>query len=463
MALVITSAGTFISTVDGTITGTALPVLARELHVTASDSIWITNGYLLAVTSSLLLLASLGDARGAKRLYLSGLVLFTVASLGCGLSHSFAMLVTMRILQGFGNSAMIVTTQALNRSMFPPAELGRAISMNSIAVAIGASAGPTLGGLILAVAPWEWLFLVNVPLGVLAIVFGIRYLPRVAGTGGSLDVTSAALAAIGFAGIIYVVDGVAHRMGAVESLVLGVLAVAAIALFVRRQLHLEHPLLAVELFRERVFSIAVVASTATYLAQGVALVTLPFFFQTVLGRTPLESGLLLLAWPLAALLVAVRIGRLSDRYPATLLCTFGMGILGTGLVLFSLLPEQPATAAIVFCAAVCGGGFATFQTPNIHAMLAGVPVTKTGRATGITSVARLSGQTTGAAVVATVFALFGASLHGQAGVPGRTAIEVTLRLACGFIVVAIAMSFLRLRPGRGAAEGIAGDREYELA
>jgi MFS transporter, DHA2 family, multidrug resistance protein len=422
-----------------------LPVLGRELHVTASDSIWITNGYLLAVTSSLLLLASVGDARGAKRLYLSGLVLFMLASLGCGLSHNFDLLVTMRILQGFGTSAMIVTTQALNRSMFPPSELGRAISMNSIAVAVGASAGPTLGGFILAIAPWQWLFLVNVPLGLIAIVLGVRYLPRVGGTGGTVDITSAVLAATGFAGIIYVLDGVAHRLAPAASIVLGGLSLAAIALFVRRQLRLEHPLLAVELFRERVFTIAVVASTATYLAQGSALVALPFFFQSVLGRTPLESGLLLLGWPVAALLVAMRIGPLSDRYPATMLCTIGMAILGGGLVLFTLLPDQPTTAAIVLCTVVCGGGFATFQTPNIHAMLADVPVAKTARATGITSVARLTGQTAGAAVVATVFGILGASGSAEAGVPGRAAIEVTLRLACGFIVVAIALSCVRLR------------------
>lgn len=444
LALVVTSAGTFVGTLDGSITNTALPTIARDLHVSASDSIWVTNGYQLAVTATLLFFASLGDARGARRVYLAGLSLFTVASLGCALSHWYGMLVGLRILQGVGTSALIVTTQGLNRAMFPPSELGRAISVNSIFVAVGAASGPTLGGMILAIAPWQWLFLVNLPIGIVTVALGLRYLPRVPGTGASPDLVSALLAVVAIGSFISTLDGVAHRLAPAAILACALVAAVTMTAFIRRQLRLAQPLLAVELFRSRTFGIGIVASTFTYGAHSLGMVSLPFFFQTVLGRTPFESGLLILAWPATSFVFAVLMGPLSDRYSATALATLGMLAMGAGFVLFALLPHVPSVLLIVLAAAICGGGFATFQTPNIRSMIADVPPEKTGRATGVTSLARLTGQTTGAATVAVIFSLSASALSGRIGVPGRAGVEATFLTACGFLAFAITLSCVRL-------------------
>jgi DHA2 family multidrug resistance protein-like MFS transporter len=438
------SIGTTITVLSNSIANTALPTIANSFHVTSAESIWVVNGLQLTTTSTLLFFASVGDARGAKRVYLSGLLLFTVATLGCALAPTFGVLVLMRVLQGLGGAALLVTTNSLSRALFSHAQLGRSIAINSIFVAVGTAGGPTIGGIILSFAPWPWIFALNVPLGALALVLGLRYLPEIKATGAKLDYLSAALAAAAFGSIIYALDGIARRMPALEVALIAVTGLLAMAFFIRRQLRLEHPMLAVDLFRVPIFSVSVLASTATYTAQGLAYVTLPFFFQDVLGKTPLQSGLLLSAWPITALIVALRMGPLSDRYSASLLCTIGIVIMGTGLVCFALLPMVPATLAIVACAALGGAGFATFQTPNNRAIIATAPPEKTGRAAGVMSTARLSGQTLGATLVAIIFELAGSAAAARY-VPVRSVIEVALLVACGCIAFAAVLSSIRLR------------------
>jgi DHA2 family multidrug resistance protein-like MFS transporter len=447
---VATSLGTFITVLSSSIANTALPTIVRSLHVTSAESIWVVNGVQLATTATLLFFGAAGDARGAKQLYLGGLIVFTLATVGCALASTFEMLVIMRVIQGLGGSALIVTTNTLNRALFSPAQLGRAVSVNTIFVAAGTAGGPTIGGLILAFAPWPWIFAVNIPLGIIALILGWRYLPNVAATGAKLDFHSAALAAIGFGATFYALDGFSRAHPGVGIIAWAAAGIIAMALFIRRQLHLTHPMLAVELFRVPIFSVSVLSSTATYTAQGLAYVTLPFFFQNVLGKTPLESGLLLSAWPIVALFVAIRMGPLSDRHSASLLCTIGILVMGAGLACFALLPAMPATWAIVGCSALAGAGFATFQTPNNRAILVTAPVEKTGRAAGVMTTARLSGQTLGAVLVAIIFEVAGSAAAARA-VPVRSVIEVALLVACGFIAFAAILSSIRLRAGVPAA------------
>ena len=424
-----------------------MPTIGRDFHVSAAQSVWVVNGTQLAMTATLLYFAALGDARGAKRVYLWGLSVFTLATLACALSRSFDVLVAMRALQGLGASALIVTTNSLTRALYPKEMIGHSVAINSMFVAVGTAAGPTLGGIILSFAPWPWIFALNVPLGLISLVLGLRYLPHLPATGARIDNVSGLLAAVGFGGIIFAVDGISRHAQPVQSAIIAIVGVVAMVLFVRRQRRVEHPLLAVELFHVPIFSVAVLASAATYAAQGLAYVSLPFYFQSVLGDSPLEAGLLLSAWPIMALLVASRMGPLSDRYSASLLCTIGIVVMGVGLAAFAMLPASPPTWTIVACAAIGGAGFATFQTPNNRAIIASAPPHQTGRAAGVMSVARLTGQTSGAALVAIIFELVGSSV-GVRAVPVRGVIEATLLTACGFIVFAAVMSMIRWGAGR---------------
>jgi DHA2 family multidrug resistance protein-like MFS transporter len=414
--------------------------------VSAAASVWVVNGTQLAMTSTLLFFAALGDARGAKRLYLAGVTLFTLATIGCMLARSFDLLIGLRVVQGLGASALIVTTNSLTRALYPTEMIGRSVAINATFVAVGTAAGPTLGGIILSFAPWPWIFALSVPLGIISIVLGWRALPSLPGTGARIDYPSGALATAGFAGLIYALDGVSRHVPAAEVGGIAAAGALAMAVFVHRQRHIAHPLLAVELFRVPIFSVAVIASAATYTAQGLAYVSLPFFFQSVLGHSPLVAGLLLSAWPVMAMIVATRMGPLSDRYSAPLLCTLGIVVMGVGLALFALLPSAPAAWMIVACAGVAGAGFATFQTPNNRAIIASAPPHQTGRAAGVMSAARLTGQTSGAALVALIFELAGAS--GIHGTPVRSVIEFTLLTACGFMAFAAVMSTIRWNAGR---------------
>ena len=336
-----TSIGTFITVLSQSIANTALPTIVRSLHVSASESIWVVNGVQLAIVATLLFFGSVGDSRGAKRVYLSGMLAFTLATLGCALSQSYGMLITMRVISGIGAAAVIVTANALNRAVFPKEMLGRSVAVNSIFVAVATAAGPTVGGLILAFLPWPWIFALNVPLGLIGFFVGLRALPDIPASHAPIDYRSGLLAAVGFGTSVYALDGIARSMPPLQIGAWAALAVITMTLFIHRQLRLEAPMLAVNLFRVPIFSVSVLASSLTYAAQGLAYVSLPFFFQTVLGKTPLQSGLLLSAWAITALIVAIRMGPISDRHSASLLCTIGILIMGAGLLSFALLPAIP--------------------------------------------------------------------------------------------------------------------------
>jgi DHA2 family multidrug resistance protein-like MFS transporter len=432
LALTATSLGTFITSVSSSITNTALPTIVTSFHITSAQSIWVVNGVQLATTMTLLFFGAASDARGTKRLYLSGMFVFALATLGCALAPTFDVLVLMRVLQGLGGSAVIVTVNSLNRALFPPAELGRSLAVNTTFVAVGTVSGPTIGGLILAFASWPWIFAFIVPFALLALMLGWRYLPHIPPTGAKLDFPSAGLAAVAFGALFYALDGFARPERGPFDAAFGAAGIIAMALFVHRQLRLTHPMLAVELFRVPIFSVSIVASSATYAAQSIAYVSLPFYFQNVLGKTPWESGLLLSAWPFASLIVAMQMGRLSDRHPASVLCTLGILVMGGGLAGFALLPAMPAIWMIVTFAGIAGAGFATFQTPNNRAILISAPHEKTGRAAGVMTTARVTGQTLGAVFVAIVFE--------AGGTP-----TVALVVACTCIVIAAVLSSIRLR------------------
>lgn len=408
--MVVVAVGTVMAVLDGSIANTALPTIARELHTTAAQSIWVVNGFQLAVTMTLLTYASLGDSRGVSFVYRLGIIVFTVGSLACALSRSLPLLIASRVLQGVGAAALMAVGPALYRQIFPSRELGKALGISAVIVATSAAAGPTIGGSLLAIAPWPWLFAVNVPLGIFDALYSVRMLPNAGGTGKSLDLPSAVMSALGFGSLIFGIDGFARR----ESLpiITGEIGFGLLCgiMFVRRQLRLRSPMLAVDLFAKPTFALASVTSALTYIAQGLTYVSLPFFFQAVLGRTPFESGLLLTAWPLSVAFAAPIAGRLSDRYPAGILATIGLTIMAAGLALYAALPQQPTVAEIVLRSLICGIGFGFFQAPNNRELIGSAPRHKTGSAAGVLASMRLTGQTTGAALVAIVFGTVGAAV-----------------------------------------------------
>jgi len=438
---------TTMAVLDGTIANTALPTIAHELHASPTASIWVVNGFQLAVTAALLPLASLGTIHGATRVYRAGVIAFVVASLACALSRSLPVLVIARVLQGFGAAGIMAIAPAILRDIFPKKQLGRALGINALVVATSSAAGPTLGGFVLAVAHWSWIFALNVPIGLVNIALN-RTLPSDTPRGGTLDLPSVVTSAAGLSLAIWALDGFSRQEPRWS---IGVrLAVAAVALvwFVRRQFVLPKPMVDLDLFGIRAFSAAAGASWLTFTSQGLAYVALPFYFQESLGRSPLESGLLLTSWPLAIAVVAPVAGRLADRYPPAVLATIGLAIYSCGLAFYATLPPGAGTLGIVLRGVACGVGFGFFQSPNNREFIGSAPRAKTPSASGLLAIVRVSGQTLGATLVAIVFGAFGAEfVHAHAvGERIARAVPFTLSIACAAAIGATVVSALRLRP-----------------
>ena len=408
-ALISTSIGTFTSTVDFGIVNVALPTISIAFGISPAVAIWIITAYQLAVIATLLLFAALGDSLGTKRVYLPATFAFMLGSIGCALSPAIGVLLAMRVLQGLASSANMVMTAPMNRVLYPRRMLGRAIANNSLFVAAGSAVGPTVGGLVLAVAPWQALFWINVPFLLVGALFGLRYLPGGPGTGKRIDVVSVVLGAAGLCTLIFGLQDVSLHDAPARVLAYVGTGAAITIVFIVRQLRLAHPLLAIELFRVPMVARSVMAGSLMYLSFGAGFVSLPFYLQQVLGRTPFETGLLLAAWPIATILVTRVIGHLTDRYSPAILGSAGLAIASSGFVLFALLPN---TFGLVLAATVCGIGMGLFQTPNNYAIIGATPPHETGRATGIITTVRTCANTSGAALVAIAFGIGGVSTAG---------------------------------------------------
>ncbi|UFN49711.1 MFS transporter [Roseomonas sp. OT10] len=395
--------------IDGSIANVALPTLAQELQVSPASSIWVVNAYQLIITVLLLPMASLGDIYGYRRVYMVGLAVFVLASLACALSGSLPMLVAARVVQGVGAAALMSTNAALVRFTYPRDQLGRGIGMIALVVATSSALGPTVASGILAVASWPWLFAVNIPLGLAAMVVGWRSLPESPRSGQRFDLASAVLSALAIGLLVGTLDGVAHGASAPVVALQLLVSLLAGVLLVRRQRQERAPLLPLDLLRIPIFALSMGTSVCSFLAQMLAYAALPFHLQTGLGLSAVETGLMMTPWPVATALTAPLAGRLADRYHAGMLGGLGLAIFSLGLASLALLPDQPGAFDIGWRMALAGMGFGLFQSPNNRTIVSSAPRERSGAAGGMLSTARLLGQTTGAALVALVLARSGAN------------------------------------------------------
>lgn len=404
------------SVLDGTIMNIALPTLAHDFDVTPSSAIWIVNAYQLVITMTLLSFASLGDIYGYRRIFLIGISIFVASSTACALSDSFWMLTVFRIVQGFGAACVMSVNTALIRLIYPPQILGRGMGINAMVVAVSAAAGPSIAGSILALGSWHWLFVINIPLGLAALIIGHRLLPHnpPAEMRHKFDKISAIANALTFGLLIYSLDGFAHsenrRFIGLQIVLLIIIGIY----FIRRQLKQTAPILPVDLLRIPIFALSIGTSITSFTAQMLAMVSLPFFMQNVLHYNAVEIGLLLTPWPLATILTAPIAGRLVERVHSGLLGGMGMGIFAAGLFSLYLLPDHPAEWDIVWRMALCGMGFGLFQTPNNVTIVSSAPTERSGGASGMLGTARLLGQTLGTTFVALLFRMFPEGHRAQA-------------------------------------------------
>lgn len=422
-----------LATLDTAIANTALPAMAMDLNTTPAASVWIVTAYQLAMMVALLPLAALGEIIGYRRIYVWGLVLFTAASLLCAVAWSLPTLVMARFLQGLGGAGIMSVNTALIRFIYPTRSLGRGVGLNTLIVAIAFTVGPSVASGILAIAPWPWLFAVNVPLGVAAVILALPSLPHTALSSHAFDLRSAVLNAAAFGLLILAIGEGAHRA---QASVVGLELAAAIlcGLFLlRRELSHPAPMLPVDLFRHPMFTLSAITAVCSFAAQGLAFVSLPFFFHHDLGRSQVEIGLLMTPWPVAVAIMAPIAGRLSDRYPVGILGGVGLALLCAGLLTMTFMPAAPSVWEISWRMLLCGMGFGFFQSPNLKALMTSAPPHRSGGASGIVATARLLGQSVGAALVALCFNL--SETQGS---------RLALGFGAAFAGMACIASFLRL-------------------
>jgi DHA2 family multidrug resistance protein-like MFS transporter len=432
-AVVAISLAVGMASLDTAIANIALPAIAADLHVSPADVVWVVNVYQIALVATLLPLGALGEIVGYQRIYLGGLLLFTIASLGCACAWSLPTLLIARVLQGLGASGLMSVNSALIRFVYPSRMLGRGYGYNAMVVGTAFTLGPTVASIILAFGAWPWLFAVNIPFGLVAMAIGIRTLPATPRAEHAFDFLGALLAMLCLGLVILGVGSAAHK--ASPGLVSAELVSGVVLGLILIRRHADHPapMLPIDLFRRPMFALSAATSVCSFAIQGLAFVSLPFYFEDVLLRTQVETGFFMTPWPLVAAIMAPVAGRLSDRYPVGMLGGVGLVLLGIGMVLLAMLPASPSILNIVWRMAICGVGFGFFQTPNLRAIMSSAPQGRSGGASGIVATARLTGQTTGAALAALCFAL-----------AGRDGATYALALGAGFAAVGSVMSFLRL-------------------
>lgn len=444
-AMLVIILGLTVAVLDGSIVNLALPGIARELNAGASQAIWVVNAYQIATLVMLLPLASLGERFGYRRVYLFGMALFAVSSLGAMLATSLPALIVARAVQGLGAAGIMSVNAALVRLVYPRAQLGRGMAINSLVVATSSMAGPSVAAGILSVASWPWLFALNLPLGLFTLWLGRRALPfnpPSTHTGARLTVLDVTLNILMFA-LIFIGGeqlGVRGEAAGTASPLGWALLLAGVAVgwvYLRRQMRLAVPLFPVDLLRIPVFALSMGASVGAFCAQMLAFLSLPFLLLEAQGRSHLEAGLLITAWPLAIVLVAPLAGRLIGRIADGLLGGIGMAVFACGLLALAALPPQPGVFDMAWRMLLCGAGFGLFQSPNNHTIVASAPLHRSGAASGMLGTARLTGQTLGAVVLAGIFAVWG--LHDGRGE------AVALMAAAGCAAVAGVCSVLRLR------------------
>jgi MFS transporter, DHA2 family, multidrug resistance protein len=421
------------ASLDTAIANIALPAIASDLHIAPADVIWVVNVYQIALVTTLLPLGALGEIVGHERIYLGGLVLFTLASVACTFAWSLESLLVARTLQGLGASGLMSVNTALIRYIYPTRMLGRGVGNNALVVATATTFGPTVASGILALGPWPWLFAINIPIGLVAIAIGLKTLPRTPRASHRFDFVGALMAS-GCLGLCIVGIGSAAHHTQIALVAIELAAGIVLGWFLtRRQADHPAPMLPIDLFRRPLFALSAATSVCSFIVQGMAFVSLPFYFEDVLHRSQVETGFFMTPWPLVVGIMAPIAGRLSDRYPVGILGGIGLATLSIGMVLLATLPVTPGIADIVWRMAVCGIGFGFFQAPNLKALMTSAPPGRSGSASSIVATSRLTGQTIGAALAALCF-----------GLAGGDGAVLALALSAGFAALGCLMSFLRL-------------------
>ncbi|BDU76871.1 MFS transporter [Mesoterricola sediminis] len=395
--LALTSVGAFMAPLDGSIVAVALPRMGPALHLSYGASLWVQAAYLLAMAVTLIPLGRLADRAGKVRFYLAGVVVFTVGSLAAALATSGATLVAARVVQGVGGSLLSATSAAIVTGAFPPHERGRALGINVMAVYAGLSVGPPLGGFLVDHLGWPWIFLVNLPVGLVTLLWGWALLPRREASGarpGQADLGGALLMALLLSALIVPLT-FSSEWGFHAPRTWGLLATVPLLLaaFLAREARVPEPILDLGLLRRnRLFASANLAALLNYCALYAVSVLTAVQLQLVMGHPARTAGWVMMGQPVMQACLSPVAGRLSDRVGSRSLATAGMLLVALGMAGLALLGRGAGLGAVVAALAVVGLGMAAFSAPNTSAIMGSVDRRQLGLAGAFLPTMRVTGQ-----------------------------------------------------------------------
>ncbi len=399
--------GFFMILIDTTIVSVANPAILRGLDTDINSVIWVTSAYLLAYAVPLLVTGRLGDRFGPKNLYLIGLVVFTAASAACGLAGSIEVLIAARVVQGLGAAMMTPQTMAVITRIFPPDRRGAAMGLWGATAGVATLVGPILGGLLVDGFGWEWIFFINVPVGILAFVLVMRNVPRLATGSHRFDILGVVLSAIGMFLLVFgIQEGEAYDWGqivgpiSVWSLIIaGVVVLAAFVVW--QKIGKGEPLLPLGLFRDRNFSLANAGITMVGFAITSMSLPLVFYFQTVRGLTPTQSALMLVPMAVISAGLAPVVGRIIDKVNPRNLAVVGLVLLAVALTWYSfLLKPDTELWMLLFPSAVLGLANAGIWAPISNTATRNLPPMSAGAGSGVYNTTRQIGAVLGSASIA---------------------------------------------------------------
>jgi EmrB/QacA subfamily drug resistance transporter len=364
------------------------------------------NFYLLTITTLMLSVGRLGDMIGKKPLYAAGFVVFTVGSVLCGLAPSVYWLIGFRVLQAIGAAMLMALGMAIVTEAFPPAERGRALGISGTMVSIGIVVGPVLGGLLIGALSWHWIFFVNLPIGIVGTWMAIRFVPALKPAGGQrFDVPGALTLFVSLMALLMALT-LAQQRSFTEPAILALFAVwfitLAAFLVIERKSH--QPMIDLNLFKNRLFNINLVTGFMIFISMSGTIILMPFYLENVLGYSPRAVGFLLAIVPIALGITAPISGSLSDRFGPRPIIAGGLFVLLLGFLAVSTLTTETTALGYVLRFLPIGIGIGTFQSPNNSAVMGAVPRSRLGIASGLLSLTRTLGQTTGIAALGALWA-----------------------------------------------------------
>ena len=442
----ITSVALFMVVLDNLVVSTALPVIRTDLDATIEQLEWTVNAYTLTFAVFLLTGAALGDRFGRRRMFIIGLVLFTSASAAAALAPSMGVLITARAAQGIGAAIVMPLTLTILSAAFPSEKRGMALGAWSGIAGLAVAAGPLVGGAVVDGIAWQWIFWLNVPIG-LAVIPLARMLDESHGPDKALDLPGLALASGGLLGLVWgLIHGNADGWSSpqiVGSLAAGVVLLGA---FVAWEARAKEPMLPLRFFKSRAFSATNAVSFSMFFGVFGSIFFLSQYFQTVQGYSPLESGIRTLPWTAMPMVVAPIAGLLSDRIGARPLMALGLALQAVAVAWLTVVSEVDTAYSTLWPAFILGGtGMGLVFAPSANAVLGSVRTEEAGQASGATNTIRELGGVMGIAILASVFSSAGGYLSPQDYVDGMTA-----ALPVGVAVLAAGSLAALLVPGRRA-------------